>query len=186
MSIGKNIKQARKKAGLTQKELGDKLGVSQAAIGQFEKENSNPKLETLHRIAAALRVNIEQLVDNFSELPEIKRAIDSSDLDILIDFLNDKIIDIPTEQKKEITEHAKNDSISCENKEQFFELTVKYSHHILNCIMERYAEWDISDIVLLLSYYLAANGKGQEKISDYAIDIYGNPEYRKDVTPEDA
>lgn len=43
MSIGNNIRKMRKKAGLTQKELGERLGISQAAIGQFENDSSNPK-----------------------------------------------------------------------------------------------------------------------------------------------
>ena len=47
MSTGEKIKIARKKAGLTQRELGEKLGVSQSAVGQFEMDRSNPKLETL-------------------------------------------------------------------------------------------------------------------------------------------
>lgn len=36
MSVGQNIKKARKSRGMTQKDLGTLLGVSQAAIGQFE------------------------------------------------------------------------------------------------------------------------------------------------------
>lgn len=53
-NIGKRIKAARKKAGLTQKELGLKMGISQSAIGQFEKSGANPKIETLIGIAKAL------------------------------------------------------------------------------------------------------------------------------------
>lgn len=160
--------------------------MAEITIRQYETDKRQPKIETLHHIAAALRVNIDQLVDNFYELPEIKRAVISSDLDVLIEFLNDEFIDIPTEKKKEITEHAQNDSINCENKEQFFELAVKYSHLILNCMIEEYAEWDVTDIVMLLSHYLAVNNKGKDRISDYAIDIYGNPEYRKEDTPDES
>jgi len=36
---GELIKLARKKAGLTQAELGEKLGITPAAISQFEKPN---------------------------------------------------------------------------------------------------------------------------------------------------
>lgn len=40
MTIGDNIRRFRKREGLTQQQLGDKLGVSQSAIGQFEKGTS--------------------------------------------------------------------------------------------------------------------------------------------------
>lgn len=62
MSIGQNIKNARKNKGLSQKQLGELLGVSQAAIGQFENEKSTPKLETLEKIAAALNIPVSELI----------------------------------------------------------------------------------------------------------------------------
>ena len=43
MDIGENIRQARKNAGLTQKELGEKLGISAAAVGQFKKKGRQSK-----------------------------------------------------------------------------------------------------------------------------------------------
>lgn len=58
MTTGEKIKEARKKAGLSQKELGDKLGVSQAMIGQYETGKRKPKLETLDKIAEALSVDV--------------------------------------------------------------------------------------------------------------------------------
>lgn len=57
MGIGENIKNIRKKKGLTQKQLGEILGVSQAAIGQFESSNSNLQAETINKIATALDVD---------------------------------------------------------------------------------------------------------------------------------
>ena len=55
MTIGENIKKARKQAGLTQKELGEKLGVTASAIGQFEKSD-NMKSETIDKIASVLNL----------------------------------------------------------------------------------------------------------------------------------
>ena len=63
MNIGENIRQARKNAGLTQKELGEKLGISAAAIGQFEKKNSNPHNSTVQKIAAVLEISPLTLYD---------------------------------------------------------------------------------------------------------------------------
>lgn len=62
MKIGESIRHARQKAGLTQKELGEKLGISQAAVGQFESDKANPKIETLLKIATALNIKLSELV----------------------------------------------------------------------------------------------------------------------------
>lgn len=56
-TTGELIKLARKKAGLTQAELGKKLGVSSAAISQFEKVNANHTSETIRKIAEVLKVD---------------------------------------------------------------------------------------------------------------------------------
>lgn len=66
MTTGEKIKAARKHSGLTQKELGEKLGISQSAIGQFENESSNPSLKTIRKIATALDVPLSELVDNWN------------------------------------------------------------------------------------------------------------------------
>ncbi len=64
MTIGEKIRTIRKEKGLTQKELGDKLGkISQQQIGQWETGKANPKKETLQKIANALEVDITALMD---------------------------------------------------------------------------------------------------------------------------
>lgn len=57
MTIGERIKNERKKAGLTQQELADRLGVSFANISQYENNKRNPKHETVFKIADAIGVN---------------------------------------------------------------------------------------------------------------------------------
>lgn len=65
--IGPNIKRIRKEKGITQKQLGEMLNISQAAIGQFESEKSNPKIETLEKIAACLSVPVAEFLSIHSE-----------------------------------------------------------------------------------------------------------------------
>ncbi len=62
MTTGQRIKEARKKAGLTQKELGEKLGVAYQTLAQWENDLRNPKYDTIKRIAAALGVEWTELV----------------------------------------------------------------------------------------------------------------------------
>ena len=64
MTIGERIQKARKAAKLSQKELGEKLGVSASMIGQYENNLRNPKTETLFRLAEALNVNPRELGHN--------------------------------------------------------------------------------------------------------------------------
>lgn len=77
MSTGALIKKARKAAGLTQKELGAKLGVSGAMIGQYETNLRNPKHDTLAKIADALHIPAYELYGEVSWLVSTKSfAID--------------------------------------------------------------------------------------------------------------
>jgi len=57
MTTGERIKAAREKAGLTQAELGDRIGATSQTIAQWETNRRNPKYETLRRIASALGVS---------------------------------------------------------------------------------------------------------------------------------
>lgn len=62
MTTGQRIQQARKIVGLSQKQLGEKLGLSASMIGQWENDLRNPKYETVKRIAIALNVEPWELM----------------------------------------------------------------------------------------------------------------------------
>ena len=62
MTLGETIRSARKKACLTQAELGEMLGVSGSMIGQWENNLRKPKHETLKKVALALGVSISNLL----------------------------------------------------------------------------------------------------------------------------
>jgi len=61
MSIGENIRKNRIENSITQKELGERLGVSQEMISQYENGSRIPKTETLSKIAEALNIHIDDL-----------------------------------------------------------------------------------------------------------------------------
>lgn len=52
---------ARKESGLTQKQLADKTGITQADISRLENGSANPSLRTIQRLAAGMgmRVRLE-------------------------------------------------------------------------------------------------------------------------------
>lgn len=60
--IGKKIKEARISKGLSQAELGDKIGLSGVAIMRYEKGQREPKQKTLIDIADALGVSPTELL----------------------------------------------------------------------------------------------------------------------------
>ena len=61
MTIGENIRRIRKERGLTQKQLGELVGASEAYIRAYESGRRNPKPSSLEKIADALAVNPEVL-----------------------------------------------------------------------------------------------------------------------------
>ena len=62
MNIGECIKAARKKAGLTQAELGARCGMADSAIRKYESGRQLPKIETAKRIALGLGISIFDLI----------------------------------------------------------------------------------------------------------------------------
>lgn len=69
MTTGELIRKARKKAGLTQAQLAEKLNIPYQSISQWERGLRRPKLDTLYKISAALGTNVESLyTDNEREI----------------------------------------------------------------------------------------------------------------------
>lgn len=56
-----SFESARKKAGLTQKELAEKLGVDQSAVSFWETGRSAPRGAKLFRLADILNCTIDEL-----------------------------------------------------------------------------------------------------------------------------
>lgn len=63
IDTGKIIRKERIKKGLSQKELGEILGVSQQMIARYEKNEKNPKTETILNIFYALGISNNTLRD---------------------------------------------------------------------------------------------------------------------------
>ena len=70
MTTGQRIKEVRKAAGMTQKELAGKLGLAYQTLAQWENDLRKPKIETLERISIVLRVPVKQILDEPSWLHE--------------------------------------------------------------------------------------------------------------------
>jgi len=56
--IGERIRRRRRELGLTLRELADRTGVSVSFLSQVENNRCNPSLDSIHRIATALGVQL--------------------------------------------------------------------------------------------------------------------------------
>ncbi len=60
--FGKRLAVLRKAAGLTQKELGEKVGVSNRVIHYYEGETNYPAAHLIEPLAKALKVSTDELL----------------------------------------------------------------------------------------------------------------------------
>jgi repressor LexA len=70
MGIGKRVKEARERLRLTQKELGDIIGVTASAVTNYENETSHPKEPIMYALIDALKVDANYLFQDM--MPELK------------------------------------------------------------------------------------------------------------------
>jgi len=74
--FGDRLRKRRLELGMTQKELGEKLGLTDASITQYEKGKREPKRSILCKMANILEVDIDYF---FSSIPKVARK-DALDL----------------------------------------------------------------------------------------------------------
>jgi transcriptional regulator with XRE-family HTH domain len=93
MDAGTLLRYARRKAGLSQRELGRRAGVTQAAIARIEGGETSPRFETLDRLLSTCGFELE---------PVAKRGtgVDKTVMDRLIDLT-------PTERAREAAHEAR-------------------------------------------------------------------------------
>ena len=63
MGVGPKIKEYRNKAGLTQKDLADKLHVTYQAVSRWENDDAEPSIDTLKEMCEIFNCSIEELFD---------------------------------------------------------------------------------------------------------------------------
>lgn len=59
---GDRLKKRREELGLSQQELGDRIGMAYQAISRYETNRADPSAETLARIATSLEVSTDYLL----------------------------------------------------------------------------------------------------------------------------
>lgn len=91
MDFGKSFKFYRQKAGLTQKEAADKIGVKDYQLGNYETNRSQPSLEILKKMSKVYLVSIDKMLGNnllANKLANENDQDDYVDIDELLKNLN--------------------------------------------------------------------------------------------------
>ncbi len=78
--LSEKIYTLRRKSGLSQEQLAEKIGVSRQAISKWEGGLSTPELDKLKALSECFQVTIDELTNNPTSTPilgEVKRKKDS-------------------------------------------------------------------------------------------------------------
>lgn len=79
MSLGSNLSDARKKKGLSQEAVAEKLGVSRQTISKWETDETLPDIRQSKQLALLYRLSLDELIDFDLDMQEIQQAIQRSD-----------------------------------------------------------------------------------------------------------
>lgn len=82
--IHERLKEVRKHFGMTQKDFGREIGVSDAAVAHLESGRNNPSPQTIQLICSQFRVNSEWLKDG-ADVPMFLEEADEDE--IILRFL---------------------------------------------------------------------------------------------------
>lgn len=187
MNFGESIKKIRKEKGLTQKQLGEKLGISQAAIGQFESNKANPQMETIRKIADALEVELWEIVeldqmDLETRIQQIKKMVAQLTPEALEKFEELFIEDLNRNQesvKKEQDEAAKKAHAEVDAQEKVHELFDSIFEDAVGGKRESTAV----QVHEILTSYNQLNDVGREEAIKRVNELTEIPKYTKPDDP---
>ena len=79
MNLGNNLFQARKKAGLSQESVAEKLGVSRQTISKWETDETIPDIYQSKKLAKLYNLTLDKLIDFDIDIKEIEEIIKNTD-----------------------------------------------------------------------------------------------------------
>lgn len=75
MKLGNNLFQARKKVGLSQETVAEKLGVSRQTISKWETDESIPDIYQSKKLAKLYNITLDELIEFDINQKEIEEVI---------------------------------------------------------------------------------------------------------------
>ncbi len=90
MSLGNNLFNARKKKGLSQEDVAEKLGVSRQTISKWETDETLPDIRQSKKLAILYCLSLDELIEYNIDEKEIQDMIDktSDEVSRKIDWTN--------------------------------------------------------------------------------------------------
>lgn len=79
MNLGNSLFHARKKSGLSQEEVAEKLGISRQTVSKWETGETLPDIRQSKRLALLYHLSLDELIDFDLDVQEIEQAIARSD-----------------------------------------------------------------------------------------------------------
>ena len=79
MSLGNSLYNSRKKKGLSQEEVAEKLGVSRQIISKWETEETVPDIYQAKKLAKIYGLSLDELIDADLDQKEIEEVIKNTD-----------------------------------------------------------------------------------------------------------
>ena len=76
MSLGNHLFHARKKRGLSQEEVAEKLGLSRQTVSKWETNETLPDIRQSKRLAVLYGLTLDELVEIDIDVKEIQEAIE--------------------------------------------------------------------------------------------------------------
>lgn len=78
MKLGKSLFNARKKSGMSQEEVAEKLGVSRQTISKWELDETLPDICQSKKLSNLYRLTLDELIDFDINLKEIEQLIENT------------------------------------------------------------------------------------------------------------
>lgn len=79
MNLGNNLFQARKRAGLSQEQVAEKLGVSRQTISKWETDESVPDIYQSKKLAKIYSLTLDELIEFDLNQKDIEEVIKNTD-----------------------------------------------------------------------------------------------------------
>lgn len=78
MNLGNSLYTARKKSGLSQEDVANKLGVSRQTISKWETNETLPDICQSKRMAQLYHLSLDELIDFDMDIKEIEQMIENT------------------------------------------------------------------------------------------------------------
>lgn len=78
MSLGNNLFNARKKSGLSQETVAEKLGVSRQTISKWETDETLPDICQFKKLSVLYHLTLDELIDFDIDVKELEQIVKST------------------------------------------------------------------------------------------------------------